>query len=93
MALGSETLGKTAIEERMGITFDRGSAAKIVPAELIPAEEAMPVRGPLRAFYARHVKPGMSNLFLLGCLLGLFLLYCGSCIVYALSFPSRRKSS
>lgn len=34
-----------------------------------------------------------SNLFLLGCLLGLFVLYCCSCVIHALTLPARKKSS
>jgi hypothetical protein len=38
-------------------------------------------------------KAALSNLFLLGCLLGLFVLYCCSCVIHVLTFPTRRKSS
>jgi|HubBroStandDraft_6_1064221.scaffolds.fasta_scaffold108909_2 hypothetical protein len=42
---------------------------------------------------ARFLKSALSNFFLLGCLLGLFGLYCCSCVIHALSFPARRKTS
>ena len=35
----------------------------------------------------------LSNLFFLGCLLGLFVLYCGSCVFHMMTLPKRRKSS
>ena len=38
-------------------------------------------------------KATLSNLFLLGCLLVLFVLYCCSCVIHLLTFPTSRKSS
>ncbi len=43
--------------------------------------------------YFAFLRPMLSNLFLLGCLLGLFVLYCCSCVIHALTFAFRGKSS
>jgi len=51
------------------------------------------LRGDQKQSEAGHIiKATLSNLTLLGCLLGLFVLYCLSCVIHILTFPTRRKS-
>lgn len=39
------------------------------------------------------LKPSFSNLMLLGCVSGVFFIYCCSCIFHALALPFRRQVS
>jgi hypothetical protein len=82
----------TAVPHRLGIAFNHANTVKVVPVEAQPETEQNRGGG-VRAVLGNFFKPALSNLFLLGCLLGLFVLYCCSCVVHALTFPARRKSS
>ena len=87
--LEAEVVEKATVSNTLGGTFARANMMQTVPA------------GAQADFNAEHraarfpefLKPTLGNLFLLGCLLGLFVLYCCSCVIHALTFPARRKSS
>jgi hypothetical protein len=87
-----EVAHKPIRSSRMGVAFGNANLVKVVPAE---ARTAIKLESDAtgRAALAEIIKPTLSNLFLLGCLIGLFVLYCGSCVIHALTLPVRRKSS
>lgn len=96
LTLEPEVADKTAVAGTMGIAFDHANTVKAVQVEEEPemaATEAGKSRAGLWATLGSFLKPSLSNLFLLGCLIGLFVLYCCSCIIHALKFPVRRKAS
>jgi hypothetical protein len=87
--LEAEVVEKTASPDTLGGAFARANLMQTSPAGA-PADFNLENRG---ARFPEFLKPTLSNLFLLGCLLGLFVLYCCSCVIHALTFPARRKSS
>lgn len=95
LTLEAETVGKTAGSQRLGRAFNHANMVKAVPVEgrQEVEHEARNRRGGMRAALGNFLKPTLSNFFLLGCLLGLFVLYCCSCVIHALTFPTRKKSS
>jgi hypothetical protein len=83
--LEAEVVEKTAVPNTFGSAFARANRIQAVPAGFGGENRG---RG-----LPEFLRPTFGNLFLLGCLLGLFVLYCCSCIVHALTYPARRKSS
>jgi|SRR5580698_3741809 hypothetical protein len=78
----------------VGLAFDHANTIKAPRVEAPQA--SVPERssgGGMWSAMGNFLKPAIGNLFLLGCLLGLFVLYCCSCIIHALTLPSGRKSS
>jgi hypothetical protein len=93
LILEAEVVEKTEVPRAMGIAFDHANTVKVVrmgaQSEADPDKRNAGSWASLKEF----LKPTFSNLFLLGCLAGLFVLYCCSCIIHALTLPARRKSS
>jgi len=87
LILEAEVVKQRALSHPLGVAFDNATMVKTIPAEANDHYAGLWVT--LREF----LKPTLSNLFLLGCLMGLFVLYCCSCVIHALKFPSRKKSS
>jgi len=99
LILEAEMVEKTGVARHLGIAFNHANMLKAVPAEVPPGayEKAGAANGAQDqmggAAVRDFLKATVSNVFLLGCLLGLFVLYCCSCVIHALTFPTRRKSS
>jgi hypothetical protein len=101
VTMETEIIEKTGSRHPLGIAFSPATMVKSVPREGRPGlygkteavGEEWKREGGLRPALGEFLKPTVSNVFLLGCLIGLFVLYCGSCVVHALTFPARRKSS
>lgn len=98
--LEGQMVEKAQSPRPLGIAFSHANMVKGLPAKVgsgvfEPAEtgDARNWQGGIGAALADFLKPTFSNLFLLGCLMGLFVLYCCSCVIHALTFPARRKSS
>lgn len=93
LSLEVEIVEKTTIPNSLGVTLRRANMLQTVPASgpMNSAAEVGDVGN--RAGFFEFLKPTLGNLFLLGCLLGLFVLYCCSCVIHALTFPARKKSS
>jgi len=90
LILEAEVVEKTTLAaSNVGVAFDHANTVKMQPARVETPNHNADHGTPLVEF----LKPSVSNLFLLSCLLGLFVLYCCSCVIHALSFPVRRKSS
>ena len=88
--------GQEPVAHSLGITFRGAKTATPIPIEIRPEAvepQARVTEGNTWLIVRDFVKPTFSNLVLLGCLLGLFFLYCCSCIINALSFSSRNKTS
>jgi len=100
VTLEAEIIKKTGVPRPLGIAFSPATMVKGVPevrrglygkTEVV-SEERNRESG-FRPALGEFLKPTASNLFLLGCLIGLFVLYCCSCVIHALTFPVRRKTS
>ena len=87
--LEAEVVEKTTIPDTLGSAFARANGIQTVPAGAVAGFNGEGQGAGIPEF----LKPTFGNLFLLGCLLGLFALYCCSCIIHALTFATRRKSS
>ena len=87
--LGAEVVEKTTVPNTLGDAFARANRIQTVSAGA-SADFSGEHRG---AGMPEFLRPTLSNLFLLGCLMGLFVLYCCSCVIHALTYPARRKSS
>lgn len=92
LSLELEGVEKKTLPDTLGLAFNRGNMMQAVPADGLMESHADGNVGTAVGFMA-FLKPTLSNLFLLGCLLGLFVLYCCSCVVHALTFAFRGKSS
>jgi hypothetical protein len=95
MILEAEAIETPAMRQRLGIAFSHAHTVKALPVEVQPdtGAEIENRKSGFGATAANFFKPAISNVFLLGCLLGLFVLYCCSCVIHALSWPAREKSS
>ena len=93
LTLEADVVEKTTGEHALGIAFNHANTVKVVPMDEQPESDASKRNPGIRTAAGEFVKPTLSNLFLLGCLLGLFVLYCGSCVIHALTLPARKKSS
>jgi hypothetical protein len=89
LTLDVEVVEKKTLPETLGMAFNQANVLNTAPAGG-PAEMAVEGGG---TGFLQFLKPTLSNLFLLGCLLGLFVLYCCSCVIHALTFAFRGKSS
>jgi hypothetical protein len=89
LTLEVEVVGKKTLPETLGMAFNQADVLKTAPVGGSPEMAAEGSSGGFLQF----LKPTLSNLFLLGCLLGLFVLYCCSCVIHALTFAFRGKSS
>ena len=89
----AEVIEKTTVPNPLGIAFNHPNTVQAIPMEAGVNFGADSRGNGGRSTFGEFLKPALSNLFLLGCLLGLFLLYCFSCIIHAVTFPARRKSS
>ena len=95
LILDAEMVGKTLVPQHVGAAFNHANTINAASVDVAqPGIDADASNGKHRLQAISDIlKPSLSNLFLFGCLIGLFVLYCCSCIVHALTLPSRRKHS
>jgi hypothetical protein len=88
----AEMVENTTSRNRLGMTLSSSTqGGRVVLQKSVQGAQgpSQTMRGVFRDFW----KATVSNMFLLGCLLGLFFLYCCSCVIHALMLPARKKSS